>query len=136
MSTDLALHKDSFVLGPISDGANATNVRKILLSVTAFALELPKDWQGGFVTMKCVGANCMFYFSTQNTVLPDYSLAAQADGHPDKQLGYLISDGETLDVRVPLVADPTMPAGVGTPKMYLCMDADAAGTLWVRKSSD
>lgn len=113
------------VLAPFSDGVNNSNVRYVAVTTTAAYFEMPSDWWGCYVTLKSLGAITYYYFSEQNSVLPDASLTTASP-----QLGWPLRDGEVEEEVCPSPTPGTNPRG----PVYLCFDGSGTGVLWLRKS--
>jgi hypothetical protein len=135
MSSNAGIKAD-WVIAPYKAGNDATvsNVLRFTLDLAARGDLMPNDWCGGYITMKAIGADCYFYFSNQNTTLPDSAQAAANNGGADNNLGWLLRDGEVMDVIVPqIVRGSTDPLNV----VYFCRDGSANGaSVWMRKSSE
>lgn len=116
---------------PTSDGTNPSTVRRYTLDTAARSDLVPDAWLGQYVTMKAIGADCYWFFSSDDSALPDSTVAAANDGNPDPTLGWLLRNGEVMDVLVPKSADP------GSLKpMYFARDGSANGaSVWMRLSS-
>ena len=134
--SDVKVHKAEAVIAPWKKGNDSTvsNVLRFTLDTAARGDLMPTDWCGAFVTVKAVGADCYWYFSDQNTTLPDASQAAANGGGADNNLGWLLRDGEVMDCLVPpLVYGSTDTANA----IYFCRDGSAnSASVWMRKSSE
>lgn len=128
------LNKSEYVTAPYKKGNDTTpsNVLAFTLSTTARGDLMPTAFCGEFVTIKAIGADCYWYFSDQNTVLPDSSQAAADNGGADDQLGYRLRDGEVMSVAVP----PIVPGATDAAnKVYFCRDGSGTGVVWMYRSS-
>ena len=134
--TELAVRKSDWVTPPYKANNDATvsNVLRFTLDLAARGDLMPTGWSGAYVTVKAIGADCYWYFSDQNSTLPDAASPAGNDGAADNNLGWLLRDGEVMDVIVPpLVKGASDASNV----VYFCRDGSANGaSVWMRKSSE
>lgn len=134
--TGVFQRKSDWISPPYSDGTNDSNILRFTANTGVGwprADALPKSWQGCYVTIRVVGCDLYWFFSRQTAVLPDVAIAAANDGAGDPQLGDLLKDGETIDVIVPKLSDSmTGPLE----DIYFCRAGDAAGSVWMRRSSE
>jgi len=124
--------KAQAVRAPTSDGTNPSTVRRYTLDLAARSDAVPAAWQGQYVTLKAIGADCYWFFSHVSTALPEAAEAAANNGNPDPALGWLLRDGEVMDVLVPMA--PRVP---GTnDAIYFARDgSDNGASVWMRLSS-
>jgi len=124
--------KAQAVRAPTSDGTNPSTVRRYTLDLAARSDAVPVAWQGQYVTIKAIGADCYWFFSHVSTALPDASTAKGNDGNPSAAMGWLLRDGEVMDVLVPRA--PRAPSTNDT--IYFARDGSADdASVWMRLSS-
>lgn len=116
-------YKAAKVTAPTGNGVDNSDVRYVAVSTTATSIAIPAAWHRGWVTLKLVTANAVLFFSEQVTTLPDISKVAA-----DPQLGWYMAAGEKEDYRLPGVTPGAT--------LYLCIDGDATGSLYLRPSSE
>jgi hypothetical protein len=128
--------KSDWITPPISNGVADSNVLRFTANTGAGwprADALPKSWQGAYVTLRVTGCDLYFFFSRNATVLPDVSIAKANDGAGAPLLGWLLKDSETMDVTIPRYDDS---ANGPLTDIYFCRAGDAAGEVWMLRSSD